>query len=206
MVEIHSGYFLIGVLIFTIYRLAETTKTLGGGDLPRKDASMIFELILGGVWLLVIINHIIYLATLPSGLIFLAIYEIIPLIIFSISAILFVSNAFIAPSKNFLVSLVIGTSVIFITFVLFLLNGVMEGWYIELLINCVFCVLIGLGAGLLCYGILWKKNLSGNEPLWGAKSFWHAINNRKFLFLFILIIGIEAYLQLQMESILTIFF
>lgn len=205
MVEIQSGYFLIGMLVFTIYYLAETTKPLGGGDLPRKDGSMIFELMLGGVWVLVSIHLIVYIATLPSGLSLLAVYKIIPLILFIISAIFFIGKSFIAPSKNFLVSLVIGASVIFLSFILFVLNGLMQGGYIELLINSIICALIGVGAALLCYGILWKINSSGNETLWEAKSFWNIIKNRKFLIIFIIIIGIEAYLQLQMESILSIF-
>jgi len=208
MVEVHTGYFLIGVLIFTIYHLAETTKPLGGGDLPRKDASMIFELLLGGVWVLVIINTLIYIVTLPSELSLLAAYKILPLGILIISAVIFGSKAFIAPSKNFLISLLIGAFVIFFSayFLLYVTNVIMQGGLLELLINSLYCVLIGLGAGLFCYGILWKINSSGKEILWNAQSLWKVIKNRKFLIIFIVIIGIESYFQLQMESILVIFF
>ncbi|MHA1649812.1 MAG: hypothetical protein ACTSYB_06440 [Candidatus Helarchaeota archaeon] len=207
MVEIQAGYFLLGVLLFSIFRLAETTKMFGARDgLPRKDGWLVFEYILGGVYLLCSINMIGYIVILPPELRLLAVYKIIPLVLFSIATILFGSIAFIAPSKNFLISLIIGTISTIVAALVIMggFGGIIQGGDYAFLMNGLICVVIGVVSGVLCYIILWKmrKDLS---PLWKAKQFWNKLNNRIFLLIFIIITGIEAVLQLQYESLLTIF-
>ena len=207
MVAIHVGYFLLGVLIFSIFRLAEMTKPLGGGEIPRKDGSIIFEFALGGAWLLAAINVIINMSTVQPGLERYILSWILPLVILLFSAVLFGCIAFMAPTKNFLLALLIGTIVAIVMGILlnfiFELVILLEGY--ELFINSIVAVLIGVGIGLICYAILWKKNPSGNETLWEAKKFWRTINNKKFLIIFIIIVAVEAYLQMQLNSLLTIF-
>ncbi|MHA1265302.1 MAG: hypothetical protein ACTSRS_08730 [Candidatus Helarchaeota archaeon] len=205
MVEIHTGYFLIGVLLFSVYRLAETTKALGGGDLPRKDVSFVFELILGGVWIFVIINQISYMASLPPALGLLAVQKILPLAIFILAVIIFGGKAFITPSKNFLISLVIAVVVIILVYFTLFSQTIMEGSDYALFFNGALCALYGVSGGLVAYALLWKLYPEGTHALWTAQKFWNIINNRKFLLLFIILCGIEAFLQLQMQSLLTIF-
>ncbi|MHA1130882.1 MAG: hypothetical protein ACTSQQ_08735 [Candidatus Helarchaeota archaeon] len=208
MLELHAGYFLAGVLIFTVYRLAETIKVLGGGeDLPRKNGSMIFEFILGGVWAICAANLLIYMISLPLGLGLLALVKILPFCIFVFSAILFASNALINPSKNFLLAILTGTIVTFIAgyFILFVFNGIAAPGDFSLILNSMIAVLIGVCAGLLCYILLSKINSNGNQPLWAAEKLWKIFTNRKFLIIYIIFIGIETYFQIQGESLLTIF-
>ncbi len=207
MAEIHAGYFLVGVLIFAIYRLIETTEKLKGKELPRKDGSIVFQYLLGGVFLLCAVNIVQYMSVQPPELQFLILSKILPLIIFLISVVLFGCIAFMAPSKNFLIALSIGTIVTIVTawILLYFVETVIivEGY--TPIIKIALSVFGGIGVGVGSYLVLWKINSSGNTRLWEAKSFWKKINNRKFLIPFIILVGIETWMQMQLESILTIF-
>ncbi|MHA1229331.1 MAG: hypothetical protein ACTSRP_07895 [Candidatus Helarchaeota archaeon] len=206
MIEFRIGYFLIGAVVFVGMRVFEKLKFFGGNELPNKDTLMIVYLMIASAFTWVLASQIIYLidiATISSGLI---LNEIMGIILLSISAFLFYSNSFIYPSKNFLISVIIGGVVATVLTFIFISTGseiLIEGY--SKLIWGFIAHLIGLVVGLIIYIILYYTYKQGLNNLWEAKSFWKIINNYWLLIPLWVLLIIESILSLRNLSLLTLF-
>jgi len=206
LIEFRIGYFLVGAFLFMSMRLIEKLKWFGGNSLPRKDPLMIIYLMVGTAFVYILIAQIIYFTSLEPYQYGIILNQILGVILLSISAILFISNSFIYPSKNFLISIIVGgiiSIILTITFVNYVPIVIIEGY--SILIWGFIAHIIGLVVGSMIYIILYYKYKEGLKELWKAEKYWKIINSYYLLIPLFIIIIIEMVLSFRLLSILTIF-
>ena len=201
MYEINLTYFLFGTLIFTLIRLIDMLKMFNPDFEATKSYQKVFYLFMGLIFLLSGINGIIFQLKLE---------KIIPIIFILIVSGLFISDTFVKPSKNYLISICIGIGIgapLVVPFFHFFQDLRMD-------INIPYLSIVGIGiafaiglaVGLCCYILLYYKYSSGLEELWDGTKVWRIINNKTFVFILWILIIIETYLQLHITTLLSMFY
>ncbi|MHA1830682.1 MAG: hypothetical protein ACTSWR_04030 [Candidatus Helarchaeota archaeon] len=205
--EFRITYFLIGAILFLTMKIFEKFKWFGAKELPQKDSLLIIYLMVGDAFIWVVADQIIYFISLPASCVGIIFNQLLSTILLSISAIIFCSNAFINPSKNFLISVIIGgASAIILTFVFIqTLPGIIFEGYGSVIWGFL-AHFIGLIIGIIVYIILYFINKNGLKELWTAKKYWNIVNHYGLLIPLLILTIVESVLGLHFLSLLTIFF
>lgn len=204
MALINYGYFLFGLVIFFTWRLFHLHPYFKREDYPTPGWDSVWFLIWGSVILLVLINTFQNI-DLTYGLDYLA---LLPTILFVLALINFWGESFIAPTKNYLIAILIGFLIGIVTLiltqqlVLFLkLHHILS--YLELL-SIVFGILAACLGGKIVYNILTSRYSEWNTPLWELNRFWDIINHTNFYLVILTVALIEGLIQLQSTSLIIL--
>ncbi len=201
MYEINLTYFLFGTLIFTLIRLIDMLKMFNPDFEATSSYQKVFYLLMGLIFLLSGINGIIFQLKLE---------KIIPIIFILIVSGLFISDTFVKPSKNYLISICLGIGtgapLVVPFFHLFQdLRLQINIPYLSL-VGIGISFLIGLAVGIFTYILLYYKYQNGLEEFWDGTRVWRILNNKIFILILWILIIIETYLQLHITSLLSMFY
>ncbi|MHA1270367.1 MAG: hypothetical protein ACTSPY_11310 [Candidatus Helarchaeota archaeon] len=205
--EFRIAYFLVGAVIFMGMKVFEKLKFFGAQELPRKDSLMVFYFMLGGAFMWIIVIQMMYFISLPPQQFGIILDQLLSWILLVISAVIFFSNALISPSKNFLISIIVGSIVAVVLTIVVVLFGpiiIVEGY--SVIIWGFITHTIGLIVGIIVYIILYYTYKEGLTELWTAKGYWKVINHYWLLIPVWILLIIEMVLSLRFLSLLTIFF
>lgn len=161
---------------------------------------MFFYYIIGVIFYMFVIEDIVFKFVFTRGLAIPSdlLLELIPDLLILIIGFIFISEAFIEPTKNSLISLTIISAICFpLSFFLFhsrLFVGLFSYSYV---IGPLLALAIGIILGYLLHRILKEKASKFNDVLWSARPFWKIANNTWFLGILLLLAITETLFQLS---------
>lgn len=201
MYEINLPYFLFGMVGLMIFRLIDEMKMFNPDFEAPKGIQKVFYFILGMVFLLCAINGILFQWKLKT---------ILPIVFLIIGSALSVSDSITKPSKNYLISILLGVLIAGVLISPFYdyfqdLRTYINIYYFGLL-GIGIAIVIAMGVGLVSYVLLYYKYKDGLDEIWDGTRFWRIFNNRIFVLILWIIMVIELFLQLRNSSLISFLF
>ena len=205
MVLVNYGYFLFGMFLFLVWRIFHLIPYFKRTPYPTPGSSSAIFFVIGAGYILLILN-IFQNIDLAFGFDYLT---LLPTIIFSMACINFLSESFIAPTKNYLIALILGIGIG--VFAILLLDFTFQVSNLAAISSYLFAIpvlgglLLGLIGGALIHGyFLQKRYPEWNHPLWQIHKFWDLINHSRFLVILATLTIIEALLQWHSTSLIIL--
>ena len=212
---INLCYFLVGVFVFLIMKFIVSFDYFAKEDLPTHKIAQVWHFGFGILCILVGINGIFAMIQIKGAVGVLDYRHILPTIMLFLSAVIFLSDSFKNPSKNYLVAVGIGVIISCVGFFITLILGWIGpenvfGTHITY-INYILLIpfIAAAGAGILVSIVLYyryfkRKKEAWNDPLWDKSNLWSIINNRYFLLAFSIIMYFEIWFQWHSTSLISL--
>ncbi len=204
MGTVNYFYLIYGIVLFFAWRLIHHFNFLKRRPYPKPGGSSAVFFVVGSGYFLALIN-IFQNVDFSYGFDNLI---LIPTILMIVAILNFWGESFIAPTKNYLISLGIGTLIGTVAYFILqygILSSGLHSSYLEL-IPILVGLPIGAIAGTLIHFFVIKRRFPDwNTPLWQINKLWDKINHIAFLLFFATIGFIEATLQLRSDSLFYLF-
>jgi hypothetical protein len=208
-------YFLVGVFVFLIMKFIVSFDYFAKENLPTHKIAKVWHFIFGILCILVGVNGIFAMVQIKAAVGVFDYRHVLPTIMLFLSAVIFLSDSFKNPSKNYLVALGIGVIIsivgFFITLILVWLGPEnVFGTHITyinylLLIPFIAASSIGMLVGLLLYYRYFKRRREAwNESLWDKSRIWSILNNQYFILAFCIIMYFEIWFQWHSTSLIAL--
>ena len=201
MYEINIPYFLFGMVGLMLFRLIDEMKMFNPDFEAPKYHQKVFYFSLGMVFLLSAGNGILLQWKLKT---------LLPIIFLIIGSALSISDSFTKPSRNYLISICIGVVVggvlISPLYDFFQVRRIHINIPYMGLIGIGIAFVIGMGAAMFTYILLYYKYKNGLDETWDGTRFWRIVNNRIFVLILWIIMVIELFLQLRGSSLISLFY
>lgn len=205
MVLVNYGYFLFGIFIFLAWRIFHLFSYFKRTPYPNPGPSSAIFFAIGAGYIILIVN-IFQNIDLAYGFDYLT---LLPTIIISMACINFFSESLIAPTKNYLIALGIGSGIGFVAIII--IDYVFQIFRLGDISSYLIAVpvlsglLIGLISGSLIYQyFLQNRYPAWNQTLWQIHKYWDIINHSTFLVMLATLTIIEALLQWYSTSLILL--
>ncbi|MHC1592050.1 MAG: hypothetical protein ACXQS8_08180 [Candidatus Helarchaeales archaeon] len=213
---VNLGYFLIGVFLFLLMKFVDRFDYFQEECKWQIKIARVWNYIFGLISVLLVINGFFTLIQIYSFTGILDYMEVVPLTIMIISIPIFLSDSFRKPSKNYLISLGIGTAIGAIGLALgLILAGIgferlmghyqIYASYLYLIPLVIFSMLGVLISVIFYHSFLKPRMEQWNEELFDLDRIWKLLNNKYLLLMLSIITFVEIYFQWNSLSILSIF-
>ena len=205
MVLVNYGYFLFGIFLFLAWRIFHLSPYFKRTPFPTPGPSSAIFFPIGAGYIILLVN-IFQNIDLAYGFDFLILF---PTIIIIIACINFLSESFIAPTKNYLIALSLGIgiglpAIILLDFIFQISNLTAISSYL-IALPVITGLVLGLISGVLIHRyFLLTRYPDWNQPLWQTHKFWEIINHSSFLVILATLTIIEALLQWYSTSLIQI--
>lgn len=196
------AYWLLGAILFFIPRFVNSFDFWGlqKKTTPKIDWPMFFYYIIGGVFVMFTVGDMISLLmyTTPQAIFSNLLLELVPDILLLIVGFIFISDAFIEPTKNSLITLLIVTVVSLpVAFILFHNPFIADLFLYSYIIGPVVGIVVGMIIGVFLHWILNNKATSWNHPVYNIEGLWKVTNNTWILGILMVVCVVEVLFQLQ---------
>ncbi|MHA1145595.1 MAG: hypothetical protein ACTSRW_12720 [Candidatus Helarchaeota archaeon] len=199
--DYRAWYFLIGTLLFLVPRFMNSISVFGlePNETPRNNTSTFMYFIVGAIFYMFMIEDLItaflYTGSAAASAILL---EIVPVVLIFLIGFVFSSEAFVKPTKNTLITLliisVIGLPLSFLLFHNTFIDNLFSYSYV---LGPVIAIVIAAAGGYGIHRILRKKLPDFNQDLWSVNSLWKITNNPYLLGTIIIVSLLEIFMQLN---------